>query len=111
MIVSVFYFVIFTVDILLSIVGKNSVLILPSLLAVAASIIYASSECYGEIWQKISTALTLCIGAIIVGYGFGTTLFSTIPLSLHLVILTQGICGLLVTVADPVIEGLSTEEK
>jgi hypothetical protein len=97
------------VDALLSIVGKNSVLILPSLLALAASIIYASSDCYGEIWQKIAAALTLCIGAIIAGYGFGTTLFSTIPLSLHLVILTQGVCGLLVTVADPVIEKLKAD--
>ncbi len=109
MMVSVFYSLIFMVNALLSIIGKNSVLILPALLSIAAAIIYASSECYGEGWQKASTALTLCLGGIIAGYGFGATLLSPITLTEHTVILTQGVCGLLVTVADPVIAKLKAD--
>ncbi len=110
MIVSVYYTVIFLVDALLSIIGKNSVLLLPAVISIVTAMLYASADCYGERWQKIGRALSLILGGVIVICGTAASLLSPLPLLEHTVILTQGICGLLVTVADPVIERLKAEE-
>lgn len=110
MIVSVYYTVIFLVDALLSIIGKNSVLLLPAVISILTAMLYASSDCYGERWRKISTCLCFILGGAVAIYGTAASLLSPLPLLEHTVILTQGICGLLVTVADPVIERLKAEE-
>ena len=109
--VSAYYFLIFLVDTLLSVFGKSATMLLPALLSAIASCLYASSDCCGKGWETFSRAITICIGFIIAGCGIWHALISPITLILHTVILTQGICGLLVTVASPVINHLAKEEK
>ena len=106
--ITFYYLPVAFVGTLLSILSKSSTFIIPVIiatLALSASMAAAEYKKYSRLFYGI----TLLLGIALSAYGLFSAVLSTLPILDHVAILAQGICGLLVTVAEPVIEKLKAD--
>ncbi len=106
--ITLYYLVVAFVGTILSILGKSATLIIPVIiatLALSASMAAAEYEKHSRLFYGI----TLLLGIALSVYGLASALLSALPILDYVAVLAQGICGLLVTVAEPVIEKLKAD--
>ncbi len=106
--IALYYFIILWANVLLSVFSKSQTLLIPAAFAAAISLLGFILE-YRPDWSRFLNVSSIILGVGFSLYGLYVMLLSPLPILEHMVILIQGICGLLVTIAAPVIERLREE--
>lgn len=101
----IYYLAIAFVNILLSILSKSATLIVPFFISVLVLLCIFLADKYDRA-EKLFSALVVVFGVTLSLYGAILTAATPVPILDYTVALTQGICGLLVTVSEPVVARL-----
>lgn len=101
----IYYLAIAFVNIILCIFSKSATLIIPFFISVLVVACILLAEKYDRA-EKFFSALVILCGIAISLFGAFSSLLNPVPILDYTVALTQGICGLLVSVSEPVVESL-----
>lgn len=106
--ITFYYLAVAFVSLILSVLGKCSTLLIPAAISAAAMFLsIVADQC--EKHSRIFNGFILLLGGGLVLFGLVSALLSPLPILDHLAVLTQGLCGLLVTVTEPIIEKLKAD--